>query len=481
VAGAVGPKVDAVRSGPDVITIDPLRSAWDPFAIWAGRCDSLELAFSSVGVVSRRGLWGRVTALRLPVGPLAGGSTRGRQPLALAVNLCSAVRLLREQVTVALRAIGRVNMLFVKKSKYIPEVYGGVETATHGLCELLKRRFHSVAVVAVTSNYEQQTGCRRAATRIREDFGYPVYLAARLGDALRQAMQERAPDVVILQEFDSVSWREVSPILAAKPVLFYHHSIYPELDALFEDPSVRARKLTRFLCNSNITSRYAERFGIKTKIIPPFFGIEKYKGARRLGNNIVMVSIQYSKGVDIALEIARRRTDQSFIFIESWSRSPEEAENIRREMKSLTNVAILPSTLDLSEIFTSAKLLLMPSRLEEGWGRTATEAQLCGIPVLASNRGNLSKTVGPGGRTLDLEAGLDVWLSEFDRMTRDPEYFEELSRAAREHGNRVLAGLSAAVSDFVQALYSVIENPPLYVRVSRELSRWQLIQRLLRL
>ncbi len=65
----------------------------------------------------------------------------------------------------------------------------------------------------------------------------------------------------------------------------------------------------------------------------------------------------------------------------------------------------------MKQVYRSAKLILMPSMWEEAWGRVATEAQFSGIPVIASNRGGLPESVGPGGVLLDPDGPLEPWVA----------------------------------------------------------------------
>ena len=98
----------------------------------------------------------------------------------------------------------------------------------------------------------------------------------------------------------------------------------------------------------------------------------------------------------------------------------------------------------------------MPSRSQEAWGRTATEAQICGIPVLGSRRGNLPKTIGPGGITLDPDDPIDRWLKAFDSLMDDLSVFEEMSRKALEQGRLMMQESKRAFQTFERILRSVV-------------------------
>jgi glycosyltransferase involved in cell wall biosynthesis len=65
-----------------------------------------------------------------------------------------------------------------------------------------------------------------------------------------------------------------------------------------------------------------------------------------------------------------------------------------------------------------------------------TEAQVSGIPLLASDRGGLPESVGPGGILLPVDAPLDDWLVAFDRLWSDREAHRTYSELALAHARR---------------------------------------------
>jgi glycosyltransferase involved in cell wall biosynthesis len=366
-----------------------------------------------------------------------------------------------------LRSAGRLGVLFVKESEYLPDVYAGVEVSTDGLCRRLRRWFHRVAVVAVCNSRACDASgalAENVDAGVYEWNDYDVYVAPQLINALERALVEKVPDVVILQEFGLNSWKAIKGRLRGVPLLFYHHSLLPALDEFFQDKALGSREHTAFLSCSPSIREYMMRQGVESKVIPPLFGIERYRRGQRSGENIVMVSIQVNKGADIALEIARQRPQHSFVFVKSWTNSIDETARLISDIQQLPNATVMPSVPDMRGIFACSKLLLMPSRYEEGWGRVATEAQLFGIPVLGSNRGRLRDTIGAGGVTLDPNADIEVWLKAFDWILEEPGTFEKLASAAKAHGRQTLKRVAAAEHDLVAAMYSVLKEPSMFAR-----------------
>jgi glycosyltransferase involved in cell wall biosynthesis len=103
-------------------------------------------------------------------------------------------------------------------------------------------------------------------------------------------------------------------------------------------------------------------------------------------------------------------------------------------------------------LYRTARLLLMPSLWEETYGRCVQEAQLSGIPVLASTRGNLVDTVGAGGATVDLHAPLEAWLAALDALWDGAAPEGALSAAARAHATRPEADPARVLDRFMAAV-----------------------------
>ncbi|HEY5378446.1 MAG TPA: glycosyltransferase, partial [Pseudolabrys sp.] len=113
------------------------------------------------------------------------------------------------------------------------------------------------------------------------------------------------------------------------------------------------------------------------------------------------------------------------------------------------NVTVRPPAKGADAIYGSTKVLLAPSRYQEAWGRVASEAQINGIPVLASNRGGLPEAVGPGGVCLDYDAPIELWASHLQAMWNDEAYYAALSEKALAHAARIEFQPETIVSRFV--------------------------------
>ena len=90
----------------------------------------------------------------------------------------------------------------------------------------------------------------------------------------------------------------------------------------------------------------------------------------------------------------------------------------------------------MRKVYRTAKLVLVPSQWRETWGRIVTEAHFNGIPVLASDRGGLPESVGPGGIVVSSSAAISEWESALSRMWDDASEYQRLCHAAFEYSKR---------------------------------------------
>ncbi|ULB12441.1 glycosyltransferase (plasmid) [Cereibacter azotoformans] len=93
-------------------------------------------------------------------------------------------------------------------------------------------------------------------------------------------------------------------------------------------------------------------------------------------------------------------------------------------------------TADMKAVYDKARLVLAPSLWQEAWGRVATEAQFCGLPVIGSSRGGLPEAIGPGGLIVDADAPLSAWVAAVRRLWDDPAEYERLAIEAIAHAGR---------------------------------------------
>jgi glycosyltransferase involved in cell wall biosynthesis len=178
-----------------------------------------------------------------------------------------------------------------------------------------------------------------------------------------------------------------------------------------------------------------EAFGIRPHVIPPCVNQNRYRVATNR-SKVVFVGLFPKKGVELAFQLAEKRPDIPFEFVESWPLTHKDFLDFKHRANTLGNVTVRRRVDDMRIIYRMAKIVLVPSVCEEAWGRVCTEAQCSGVPVLASNRGGLPESVGPGGLLVDIHAPLTEWLVALSTLWDDTDAYFRLSEAALVHSQR---------------------------------------------
>ncbi|KAK1759877.1 hypothetical protein QBC47DRAFT_420723 [Echria macrotheca] len=113
-------------------------------------------------------------------------------------------------------------------------------------------------------------------------------------------------------------------------------------------------------------------------------------GMPRVRNNVDKIDVGMvnpcpHKGLPILLELAEQLPHINFVTWRSWGTDDAHVD----QLSSLANVKVEPTTRNTDEIWDRIKVLIAPSVWHEAWGIIVTEAQLRGIPVIASDAGGL--------------------------------------------------------------------------------------------
>ncbi|MFO1058991.1 MAG: glycosyltransferase [Dongiaceae bacterium] len=341
-----------------------------------------------------------------------------------------------------------MKILFARTMRYLPDAVGGVAASTHELCAMLRDSGVAAAVLAAARKRPHPAReIRRwlAPGKVERDeaLGYPVYRAERPLRAVEAVLAAERPTAVVVQLGRMVPLARACLERACPTLLYMRNLALSELGGeLFTHPRLA------YVTNSGfMAAALQERLGFAPPVIPPLVLPDRYRTATSRAV-VTFVNPTPIKGLEIALALAERRPDIPFEFVESWALRPRPLRELRRRLAPLANVRLTRATLDMRAVYARSRLLLAPSRWEEPWGRVVTEAQLSGIPVLATCSGGLPEAVGPGGILVPPEAPVEAWAGALGRLWDDAAAYDELSRRALQHAarpeiqpERLLAGL----------------------------------------
>ncbi len=335
--------------------------------------------------------------------------------------------------------MGSLRVLFASTHSYFPQRKGGAESSTHELCVELSERGHAVGVLASLEprgvlaliNRFRRKILRAGLFPADHRMGYPVFRGWTPAEGVGEVAERFAPSVAVVQAGTPVPLvlaflqRNVPTTLYVRDVEF--HRLGGEIP---RDPRLRLVANSRFTAD-----RVRERLGLEAAVVPPLVRPEIYRTVTRR-EVVLYVNPHPVKGVEIALRLAAARPDIPFLFLEAWSLRPDRKRDLLARARKLPNVQWHDPVDDMRHMYGRARIVLMPSVWEEAWGRVATEAQVSGIPVLASDRGGLPESVGPGGILCDPDGPFHAWESALARLWDSKKAYQEFSGAALAHAHR---------------------------------------------
>jgi len=219
------------------------------------------------------------------------------------------------------------------------------------------------------------------------------------------------PDVLITQLLGAGDFADVAIKRGVRPVVLLRDMD----DVPFDDRQAKDRRIT-FVSNSKAVQRWAlDTYAIDSSIIYPPIDLTVFRRAAT-PKYVTFINPTAPKGVDLAIEIARASPDILFLFVESWPLDPVEYSDLAGRLSSVPNVTLWRRRTNVQEVYDVTRLLIVPSRWEEAFGRVVVEAQACGIPVVARDVGGLSEAVGLGGKVLAGTATAQDWASEIEAL-----------------------------------------------------------------
>lgn len=353
---------------------------------------------------------------------------------------------------------------------------GGAAKSTHALARALMLRGHTVAVLErdktqprVEFLYKKLTNARehrrgrsgehvleqaarcvgRKRTLMRRE--YPTWQAVHVENALAEAMAEVRPEIVVTASVSRLGWVSVQQQCsrAAIPTVLYIR------EAVALNHLEQGRPLPDLLlANAEGHASAARERGLPCRFVPSLVDVSATRVAttRRVA---LLVNPRKEHGVDVALELARRRPDVPFVLQESWLLDARERAHVEDQIRALPHVQLRPFYADNTEMYHDARVLLAPHTMDNR-PRVVLEAQSNGIPVLATDWPGLREAVGPGGLLLPIAATADEWAEAFSVAWDDETAYDALGTAAERHASRDEVQPDVVLGTFERCLSDVL-------------------------
>lgn len=316
-----------------------------------------------------------------------------------------------------------LRILIVSDHTYLPDRNGGRESSIHDLAERLTQLGHLVAVIANRGPLRDlpRVILKRAVWKQR----YKIIRVRNEKETSLDLLTKNQYDIAIYNVLKAADY--LSPIKElSKRQLFF---IRDAEDSTLQN--FRTFNTCGFIANSQfIASLIEEKTGQIPFIFPPFIELSQYKN-KTTREFVTFINPIPVKGVETAIALATRCNDVNFLFIEGWPLSKTQRNDLKNTLRQHKNIRLTGSITEKNKIFSSTKVLLVPSQCEEAFGRVVLEAQISGIPVIATNIGGLPESVGKGGVLIPPEAGIDAWQDALIKICNDTNYYTILADLAK--------------------------------------------------
>ncbi|MES2584153.1 MAG: glycosyltransferase [Pseudomonadota bacterium] len=339
-----------------------------------------------------------------------------------------------------------MRVLFASVYPHLPEVIGGLQTTTDDLCTALLTNGAEVAVLCGLREHAAPGLSTRPLCD--ELLGYPVFRVANPIQDLPLLAASWKPSIIVVQSGTTLLPMVIGALETGRPTAVYLHNVETHQlgGTLVPDPAIL------YLSNSAFTAhRWHALCGISSVVVPPLVLPERYFVNNTQGDCVLFVNPTPIKGVEIMFALAAACPDIPFLVSESWGLDPQWRAYCLQRAASLPNLAWSAPTRDMRTVYARSRTLLMPSLWEEAYGRTVVEAQINGIPVVASTRGALPDTVGAGGILVDAHAPISDWVQALRAAYLPSPVFDQLSERARNQAFQTAAS-PVILGRFVAAL-----------------------------
>jgi glycosyltransferase involved in cell wall biosynthesis len=331
-------------------------------------------------------------------------------------------------------------ILIVVPKAFLPQLTGGLEISANEIAQLCIQQGFDVHVAAGSLGGKVNRFFERVRRKMFKAYSntkvlnnITIYNELWHPAGLSQLINKLKPQAILFftSGTDDVTKKIIETNLPTA-IFLYGVKMSPQLR------TADSMKKCEFICESNFIAMEAKsQLGVNTRKIGPVLLKEKY-AVDVTGQKILVVNPNPKKGGEIILRIAKSMPHRNFLVVGGWQHEIVNDENfdIESGLNLLENVERLPNVVDMRAIFEQSYCLLMPCVGREAYGRIAAEAQISGLPVIASSQGALVETVGEGGITIDYLSPIKTWVSILESLFCDPSLYAELSLLAKKESNK---------------------------------------------
>jgi glycosyltransferase involved in cell wall biosynthesis len=208
-----------------------------------------------------------------------------------------------------------------------------------------------------------------------------------------------------------------------------------------------------FTTSPYLSAVYREKIGLKSTGLESPIEWAEVEAPTNMRKFVTFVNPSLPKGAMLFARLAdmlgQLRPDIPLLIVQSATGAGGLNAIAGLDFKKYPQIMVAPATTQPSTYFALTKILLVPSAVNESFGRVAAEALVNGIPPLVSDRGALPETVRGAGRVLPLPPWLDEtsqmlpsvaeaqpWFDAVCALWDDADAYKRACDLARDTANR---------------------------------------------
>lgn len=261
---------------------------------------------------------------------------------------------------------------------------------------------------------------------------YPCSMVAHasLAVAVRRAITEFAPDIVVTAEEDAEVVIDVAREKGVPSAFLLFHAGWSRERMV----DVSARTDLVVFDSEFLLERYQKGLLCPSCRIYPPFNWKEWRAKRSSYRYVSMVNPSPEKGVNIFLAIAGALPSQDFLIQGGW-------HPLAVRLDDTPNVTYRPRDFarlgnGMEHFMGNTRVLLVPSQMDDALPTVAIQALHNGIPVIGSRKGGIPEVIGDGGILVDDYGQPEAWVAALTRLDSEPDSYGLASRQARQSAAR---------------------------------------------
>ena len=231
-----------------------------------------------------------------------------------------------------------------------------------------------------------------------------------------------------------------------KPLVVVHHN--PHGFAPIPHKNLPKSQERWLYCIYN-TKHIAERLNYPNPSMILHPPVDPARVKVKKGTKITLINCWADKGGDVLKSIAGQLPDKKFLGVRGGY-----AETMQ-VIANNPNIEYMDNTPEIKRAYAKTRILLMPS-IRESYGRTAVEAMISGIPVIAHPTAGLKECLGEAGIFCDRN-DIKAWVTEITKLD-DVEKYKEASAKALSRAKEIEAERVPSLHKFEEFLVKCINK-----------------------